>query len=468
MIRRSILTLVAITCIANPFMSFAESAIPFKDVNPKAWYYKDVLQAVSEGLIKGFPDQTFNPKAYVTCGQALAAFSEAIGKDYPATALTTHWASKYSQRFYKIGGVSYEGMLDQPISRQLLFDIIDKEFKYAHTLNSRHMDEALRIFDDINTLKYHPVMNFMYAAGIVKCTGNKGTLKSNLSANITRAELCALLLRAKAFKSNPQIADDYLETAYHIKPNPFSVALSDKRIQSLKLDNATASLRDRYITALINGQSKFTLVYDIRTENLQDVLERVYHLLWTRRDLAPVPINLSMEYDQSGEIAFVEVDVIQGPVQDFYQLLSTIRDSIFPTGYETMPERERVEKINTWLLNHLTPETKNEEASHYGGMAIHTKYGYGWAYTGIQVALHRLCGLESYSVEGFARESYNYDTKTGAGITFTSVVVDGQTLYINPFWCDITRDWGNMEYFLYTKEQMETSHIFRDAFNLPQ
>ncbi|MDN4618425.1 S-layer homology domain-containing protein [Paenibacillus sp. PsM32] len=74
----------------------------FKDVSSKNWYYQDVLQAVHEGFIKGYPNNTFQPNKTLTRQEAAVILANKLNlkedkldllKEYTDSNTVATWAS---------------------------------------------------------------------------------------------------------------------------------------------------------------------------------------------------------------------------------------------------------------------------------------------------------------------------------------------------------------------------------------
>ena len=62
------------------------STYDFNDVSNYFWGYDNIQRAYSSGLIKGFPDGSFRPNAYITKAEVLAILSSALTNDYMTNA----------------------------------------------------------------------------------------------------------------------------------------------------------------------------------------------------------------------------------------------------------------------------------------------------------------------------------------------------------------------------------------------
>ncbi len=68
----------------------------FNDVSNYFWGYDNIQRAYSAGLIKGFPDGSFRPNAYITKAEVLAILSSALTNDY----MTNAQADEILKSFY--------------------------------------------------------------------------------------------------------------------------------------------------------------------------------------------------------------------------------------------------------------------------------------------------------------------------------------------------------------------------------
>lgn len=81
----SAITAAVVTSIASPVMTQAET-VQFKDVSPQSYYYNDVQWLVQQGIINGYPDETYRPNDALSREQAASMFVRALQLDIPTNA----------------------------------------------------------------------------------------------------------------------------------------------------------------------------------------------------------------------------------------------------------------------------------------------------------------------------------------------------------------------------------------------
>lgn len=173
----------------------AAKTMNFTDVKSSDWFYPNVKDLYSWGVINGVTTTTFKPQGTVTFGQALKMTLLATG--YSEQASTgSHWASGYydlaSQKGFlpknmKLG-------LDDPINRKQIAQIIVKILDISRT-------GAELPFDDTGSKD----ALILYDYGIF--TGSPtddGKLLFKPDSNITRAEISAVIWRLYQLKIPPK------------------------------------------------------------------------------------------------------------------------------------------------------------------------------------------------------------------------------------------------------------------------
>lgn len=186
-----------VTPTPNP----ADPTVSFKDVaNTEAnkWYYNEVMQLASAGVIGGYEDGTFRPTGEVTYGEALKMIMMAAG--YPAQAPTgKHWASGYLTRAQADGLLAAGTVnLDRVISRYAIADIAVKALKLPASTRT------VSPFDDMSmTAASAPSVLALYDAGIVQGTTTlAGEVKFYGVNSINRAQIALIIYRMNAYTAD--------------------------------------------------------------------------------------------------------------------------------------------------------------------------------------------------------------------------------------------------------------------------
>lgn len=175
----------------------AAQTMNFTDVKSSDWYYANVKDLYSWGVINGTTATTFSPRGTVTFGQALKMILLAAGYEEQA-ATTNHWASGY-YRLAAQNGFLPTGLnltLDQPITRLQIAQIAVLVLDLSRTGSKSPFADTT----DKNAL-------ILYDHGIFNGSpaGNKLLFKPN--SNITRAEISAVIWRLYQLDIQPEEPD---------------------------------------------------------------------------------------------------------------------------------------------------------------------------------------------------------------------------------------------------------------------
>ena len=164
----------------------------FPDVPDQSWYAGYVAKLAGSGVISGYDDGSFRPENSVTWGQALKLILLAAGYPEQAPVKTSagqpasHWASGY-RSFAETKGFLTKGSvsdLDKTVSRNEIADLSAAALALTTSTSPSPYTDSSRS----SVLK-------LFAAGIMEGSFEGGSRVFHGSNTITRAEICAVLVR---------------------------------------------------------------------------------------------------------------------------------------------------------------------------------------------------------------------------------------------------------------------------------
>lgn len=186
--------LIALLVLAVGFSAgAAAAATKFKDVNRSMWTYDMIHQMDDEGIIKGYPDNTFKPQKAVSRGQVAVMLDRALELDPIRPSKEFKDVPKSHMYYDEI----------QAVYRAGIFDGTNGNFRPAEPLSRAQMAKVISIaFDlepkseanlsDVKGLWVEDYVNAMYTNGIT--TGTNGKYLPN--NKVTREHYAAFLYRA--------------------------------------------------------------------------------------------------------------------------------------------------------------------------------------------------------------------------------------------------------------------------------
>ena len=168
----------------------------FSDVSGGDWFYQNVEDMTDQGYLQGYDDGTFRPYGAITKAEFVAIVSRLCNLA-PASGDTKHWASGLMQSALSNGYYDWDEIpptgdsYDEPINRQLAFKIVMKALLPQATGKYEDISKA----PDFNELdgRYYDSVMAAVANGIV-VGDDTGRLQPK--DNLTRAEACAIIMRA--------------------------------------------------------------------------------------------------------------------------------------------------------------------------------------------------------------------------------------------------------------------------------
>lgn len=183
-------------------MVVSACAYGFSDVNTTDWFYENVTGMTDMGYLAGYEDGTFRPSGIITKAELVSIVGRIDGL-VATKGQTNHWAAPMIMSAINAGYFDYDEIpptgetFDEPITRQLAVKIVMKAF--LPDVKGEYNDAAKAPdFGELDGRYYDSVIAAV-TNGVVY-GDDKGNL--NPKSNITRAEACAIIMRAANKKGN--------------------------------------------------------------------------------------------------------------------------------------------------------------------------------------------------------------------------------------------------------------------------
>lgn len=169
----------------------------FSDVHQEDWYYDNVTDMAQNGYLNGYEDHSFKPDGTITNAEfvsIIARINNLAGKD----SSFSHWAAGAMQAALEASYYDWDEIpptgetFDKPIPRQLAVKIVMKAFLPNETGNYNTVSNNVSDFSQLDG-RYYDSMIAAYSNGIVYGDDNSCL---NPRASLTRAEACAVIMRA--------------------------------------------------------------------------------------------------------------------------------------------------------------------------------------------------------------------------------------------------------------------------------
>ena len=173
--------------------------LPFTDVQPGAWYYTTVRDAVAKKLFRGMDEQTFAPDTTMSRAMVVQVLYQMAGMPKTYTKPPFDDVTKEDWFFDAIAWASKKGILtdiaadsfrpNEAMTRQEMATVL---WRYA---NAPKADADLSCFKDHSDVADFAAQAVMWAVSREILQGSNDNLLPDKS--VTRAEAAALLLRYK-------------------------------------------------------------------------------------------------------------------------------------------------------------------------------------------------------------------------------------------------------------------------------
>lgn len=194
--------LIAAALIA--FVALSCCGYAYTDVAPQEWYAENVTQMSNLGLIKGYEDGSFRPDNTISYAEFISIVKRCVtGRD--EITYDAHWAAGNMQYAYNNHWYDYDEIFssdfDKPITRQIAVKITTLAFAVPKNEQENnayyHYMMTITDFNDIPG-RYAYLVVRAFNNGIL--TGDENGRFNPLS-NLTRAEACAIIMRANGNSS---------------------------------------------------------------------------------------------------------------------------------------------------------------------------------------------------------------------------------------------------------------------------
>ena len=184
-------------------MIFCVNACAFSDVQIGSWYYDNVTDMTNQGYLSGYEDGTFRPDGTVTKAEFVSIVGRIAGLQESAKQ-NNHWADGMVKTALTKGLFDWDEIpptaqtYDEPITRQLAVKIVMNAFFKDERGDYNRESSSVSDFAQLDG-RYYDSMIAAYCKGIVY-GDDKGSL--NPKSSITRAEACAIIMRAASMKGD--------------------------------------------------------------------------------------------------------------------------------------------------------------------------------------------------------------------------------------------------------------------------
>lgn len=184
-------------------MAACSCAYGYSDVKQSDWFYGNVTQMSDMGYLSGYEDSTFRPDGIITKAELVSVVGRVSGLT-PSVGQTNHWAAPMLQTVLNSGFYDWDEIpptgetYDEPIARQLAIKIVMKAFLAGKTGDYNQAANGIKDFSQLDG-RYYDTVIAAYSNGVVFGDDN-GNL--NPKSNLTRAEACAIIMRAANMKGN--------------------------------------------------------------------------------------------------------------------------------------------------------------------------------------------------------------------------------------------------------------------------
>jgi hypothetical protein len=192
--RAQYIGLLMVICTVLYLLSYQTtfSVESFSDVKTTDWFYQDMMDLVSRGVIDGYSDNTFKASNRVTVAEFIKMVLTVSNQTILIPEKDVSWYSRYVHTAMLNDYIdkNYYLNYERPITRSEMGNIIDRILKLRY--NNAH-EYIPQIFDYATIQEAHKISSLnVYIAGIITGYSDR-TIRPD--ANATRAEAATVIAR---------------------------------------------------------------------------------------------------------------------------------------------------------------------------------------------------------------------------------------------------------------------------------
>ncbi len=183
------------------FILAVPKAYAYSDVSEGDWFYENVTEMSENGYLNGYEDGTFRPSGIITKAELVSVVCRVDGIQ-PSAAVNAHWADGTVLAALNAGLFDWDEIpptgetYNNPIPRQLAVKIVMNAFLKDRRGDYNEVSSSVKDFSELDGRYYDSVIA-AYSSGVVLGDEN-GRL--NPKSSLTRAEACAIIMRAAKIK----------------------------------------------------------------------------------------------------------------------------------------------------------------------------------------------------------------------------------------------------------------------------
>ena len=234
----------SVAAVSSPQTTEASN---LKDLDPKAYYYQDVIALAERGIIKGYPDGTYKPGKAINRGEAANILAGILNLDttnvvdpnFPDVAKNAYYYGAVAA--LKTAGVitgNSDGTYtpDDEIERYEMAIMLQRAFKLTAT------KDTTVPFKDVNNSFYKEAVTVLFEHGIT--TGKTNTVFDG-TADVSRGEMATFIVRAE--KAAAKVAEQ------EAKEKEITFVLSDYTNKEVNVNGKTYKLSEAVSTIFTNN-----------------------------------------------------------------------------------------------------------------------------------------------------------------------------------------------------------------------
>ena len=242
-------------CMFALVMMMVSFAYGFSDVNDNDWFYENVTEMTGNGYLSGYEDGSFRPAGIITKAELVSVICR-VNAIKEKKARNAHWSGGMMTAALDAGYYDWDEIppsgeaYDEPITRQLAVKIVMKAFLPDIKGDYNAVSQTVKDFSQLDGRYYDSVIA-AYCNGIV-FGDNEGNI--NPKAYMTRAEACAIIMRAANKKGDLKPYEKPVASETPVTPSKSGVNVNGKlRVEDNKLVN------DKGESVVLHGMSSHGL-----------------------------------------------------------------------------------------------------------------------------------------------------------------------------------------------------------------
>jgi len=450
------------------FSNTVYGATVFKDIKASDWYYTDVVELEAEGIVAGYPDNTFRPQNSITSVEVLQLILRATGVMVQKDETSNYWAADLIKTAIAEGIVESTGFEGaKEVTRVEVANMLVKAMKLTET------NSDLQYFMDST----NRAENILVELGILSGVATENGIYFYPNSKITRAEISSIIARVNKYNIAKGTQETEIPEEAVIENNKnFALypVLTEEEKEVTKDPMTAEAFEKIFVYMASENLESYEIIYNdttfdvLKDETFKAIVVEAFAVVFSKYPEYFSYTN-GVGYEISGKANtskliiklnsdFLTKEQIKEMKPKFYAAVEGVVIELIENEKITkgMTDKEKAKVLFEWVANNTKYDKTLQPESYTGYGQIVNGLAVCQGYTATYNLMCKMVGLEVWGITGLA------GTSTKEEHIWTLANLDGEIVHIDVTWGDSAAKEGevNYDYFATNSKFMSETHTW--------